>query len=214
VAAVGALVVVAVGAGAAANMLVDEGGDMGTENGAASAPSAAPTPPGGYPLPPGGGQFPSGYGPPPGAPGTPPLPQGYHLVSDPTHFSVALPAAYVRESRPPRTYYWSPDHTLRFGEREQRPDPRGPYAVLKALHAAAAKTYAGYRDGVVTETMQHGQPAALWEFTYGGSGARRTFEVCWSENGRMYDISLSTPLRQADKGRSVFDTARATFWPG
>jgi hypothetical protein len=195
-------------------MVVD---DRGTDGGSAAA--SPPPVASGYPIPPGGGPppggaFPSGYGPPPGAPGTPPLPAGFHLVSDQTHFSVALPAAYVRESRPPHTYYWSPDRALRFGEREQRPDPRGPYAVLKALHAAGPATYAGYRDAVVTETVQHGQPAALWEFTYGGSGARRTFEVSWTENGRMYDISLSAPVGQADRGRSVFDTARATFWPG
>jgi hypothetical protein len=78
--------------------------------------------------------------------------------------------------------------------------------------------YPGYRDGVLTRTVQHGQPAALWEFTYDGfstgGGARRTFDLCWAEGGRMYDVWLSAPIGQVEQARHTFDTARGTFRAG
>jgi hypothetical protein len=145
-------------------------------------------------------------------------PIGFHRFSDANGFSVALPDDSVRDSEPPRTYYWAMDRAFRFGEREQDPDPRGPAAVMRDQHVAGPSVYKGYRDGVITDTEQHGQPAALWEFTYDGfgdgQGARRTFDLCWTENGRMYDIWLSAPVAQVEQERSAFDIARATFQVG
>lgn len=68
----------------------------------------------------------------------PALPTGYERVTDPTGFSLALPTGYVRDAQRDssgvlRVYYWSADHTFRFGEREQSPDPRGPYADRKSV---------------------------------------------------------------------------------
>jgi len=147
-----------------------------------------------------------------------PYPLGFHRFTDANGFSVALPDDSVRDEEPPRTYYWAMDHAFRFGEREQVPDPGGPVAVMTAQHKAGPSAYQGYRDGVITETEQHGQPAALWEFTYDGfgdgKGSRRTFDLCWTENGRMYDIWMSGPVAQVEQVRSAFDTARDTFQPG
>lgn len=133
---------------------------------------------------------------------------------------MALPAGYVREETEPRVYYWSPDRSFRFGERVQDPDPGGPYAVMHGQDVAARRPsgpYPGYRDGVITRTTQHGEEAALWEFTYdgfaGGGGARRTFDLCWTQDGRMYDVWVSGPVTQVERTRAVFDTVRATFTP-
>ncbi len=149
-------------------------------------------------------------GPPPAA-----LPAGFQQITDPRGFSVALPAGYVRDYEKPRVYYWSPDHTYRFGEREQSPDPRGAYAVMHDQDVAGPGVYKGYRDGVITRTVEHGQTAALWQFTYDGfgdgRGARRTFDLCWAEGGLMYDIWLSAPLEQVEQARATFDTARTHF---
>jgi eukaryotic-like serine/threonine-protein kinase len=228
VAAVGALVLLTLGVGALTAVLLSRGRGDGPH----AAPATASPPPAtaGYPPPPGsrrqlgppplgadprGSALPPGSGPPPGAPGTPPLPQGVHLVRDKAHFAFALPSGYVRTPHPPTTYYWSPGHVLRVGEREQEPDPRGPYEALKDRQAHGGRTYAGYRDAALSQAVQHGQPAALWEFTYDDGRPRREFDVCWTdENGRMYDLSLSAPAEKASEGLGVFDTARATFWPG
>ncbi|SHK62641.1 serine/threonine-protein kinase [Actinacidiphila paucisporea] len=150
----------------------------------------------------------------------PALPAGFRTVTDKRGFSVALPAGYTRQEAAPRVYYWSPDRAFRFGERVQAPDPGGPYAVMHAQHVEALGAhgpYAGYRDGVITRTTQNGREAALWEFTYDGfadgSGARRTFDLCWTQDGRMYDMWVSGPVTQVESTRTTFDTARTTFTP-
>jgi hypothetical protein len=86
---------------------------------------------------------------------------------------------------------------------------------MAGQHAKGATTYQGYRDGIITRTTQHGQEAALWEFTYDGfgdgKGARRTFDLCWTEGGRMYDVWLSEPVERTEAARATFNTAVATF---
>ncbi|HEY5837317.1 serine/threonine-protein kinase [Streptomyces sp.] len=150
-------------------------------------------------------------------PPTPAPPVGFTTVVDTAGFSLALPAGYTREVVPPRVFYWSPDRAIRFGERDQVPDPLGPDAVLRDQHLAGPATYKGYRDGVITDTVQHGHSAALWEFTYdgfpGGGGPRRMFDLCWNEGGRMYDMWLSAPVERVEEARHAFDVARRTFRP-
>ncbi|MFC4032911.1 serine/threonine-protein kinase [Streptomyces polygonati] len=149
-----------------------------------------------------------------------PYPPGFERITDPKGFSVALLKDARRDPEGTRTYYWSPDGAFRFGEREQLPDPRGAYAVMHDQDVAApgSATYPGYRDGVITRTTQHGQDAALWEFTYDGfgdgRGARRTFDLCWTQDGRMYDIWVSGPVARVETTRKAFDTAVATFRAG
>ncbi|HEY3482390.1 MAG TPA: serine/threonine-protein kinase, partial [Streptomyces sp.] len=157
-AAVAAVTLLAVAAGALAAVLVvrhDEGdrSTAGTPPGTpVSTPATRTTPPA-------------------TAPATPAVPSGFERINDVNGFSVVLPIGYSRQYAAPRTYYWSPEGTIRFGVRHQVPDPRGPYAVLHDQDVAGAKphsAYPGYRDGIITRITQHGQPAALWEFTYDG----------------------------------------------
>lgn len=203
-AAVAAAVFIAGAAGATAAFLV------GKRDGEAQAGPASSRPPATTPA-----------TTPPATPSlttTPAVPAGSARITDPAGFSVALPEGYVRQVEQPRIYYWSPDHTFRFGEREQRPDPRGVDAVMRDQDTAGPTVYHGYRDGVITRTEQHGQPAVLWQFTYDGfadgRGPRRTFDLCWTEDGRMYDLWLSAPLAQVEQERQTFDVARASFEAG
>ncbi|WP_277439671.1 serine/threonine-protein kinase [Streptomyces sp. SPB162] len=145
-----------------------------------------------------------------------PVPAGFRTVTDASGFSVVLPSGYDRSVDPPRIFYYSPGKEFRFGVRNEVPDPNGPVAVMTAQHRGGAAAYKGYRDGFVTETTKDGGPAALWEFTwdgYPGGGARRTFDLCWTENGRQYDIWVSSPVEKSEQGRRTFDTARDTFTP-
>ncbi|NUS14312.1 MAG: serine/threonine protein kinase, partial [Streptomyces sp.] len=148
------------------------------------------------------------------------VPDGYATVTDKRGFSVALPDGWTRAETPPRVYYWSPDRAFRFGERVQPPGQGTAYDVMQSQDTAARGPngpYRGFRDGVLTRTTQNGEDAALWEFTYDGfadgKGPRRTFDLCWTQDGRMYDIWLSGPLDLTEQTRSAFDTARATFTP-
>jgi hypothetical protein len=149
-----------------------------------------------------------------------PLPDGFRTVTDKHGWSVALPDGWVREEVPPRVYYWSADRAFRFGERIQPPGESTAYDVMHGQDVVARGAkgpYKGYRDGVVTRTTQQGADAALWEFTYdgfaGGGGPRRTFDLCWVQDGRMYDVWLSGPLDRTEETRALFDTARRTFTP-
>ncbi|WP_329175488.1 serine/threonine-protein kinase [Streptomyces sp. NBC_01477] len=210
-AGVAAAVMIAVVAGATAALVVTHG-----RGSAASAPrttppvttTAAPT------------TTPPATPSPSPTPTAPVLPAGFRTTTDKRGFAVALPAGWVRQELKPRVYYWSPDHTFRFGEREQSPDPGGPYAVMHGQDVVARgpdSIYPGYRDGVITRTSQNGQEAALWEFTYDGfsdgRGARRVFDLCWTQGGRMYDVWVSGLITRVEETRDTFDTARATFTP-
>lgn len=151
------------------------------------------------------------------APSAPALPAGFRTVDDPAGFSLALPEGFRRSPEPPRIFYYSAGEEFRVGIRSQPPDARGPEAVMRAQDASGPAAYRGYRDGFVTPTTQNGHPAALWQFTWDGftpGEPRRTFDLCWEEGGRQYDLWVSSPLQLAERGRDYFDTARVTFRTG
>ncbi|WP_405586417.1 serine/threonine-protein kinase [Streptomyces sp. NBC_01190] len=208
--AVVAATAIAVVAGATAALLVtrarsEDRSDAGRPRTAVTAPATSRTP------------LTPGTTPSPAPSAVPSLPAGFERISDEKGFSVALLRGSRRDPQGPRTYYWSPGDVFRFGEREQAPDPRGPYAVMRDqdLAAPTSPVYPGYRDGVITRTTQHGQDAALWEFTYDGfadgAGPRRTFDLCWTEEGRMYDIWVSGPVARVETTRQALNTAATTF---
>lgn len=199
---VGALLALVVGGGVTAAVLTMNGADGSANTVTKPQPSSHPPP--------------AAHTTPPVTPSPTPVPAGFRTVTDASGFSVVLPIGYERSVDPPRTFYYSPGKEFRFGVRNDKPDPKGPMAVMTAQHRAGAGTYKGYRDGFVTETTENGGPAALWEFTwdgYPGGAARRTFDLCWTENGRQYDMWVSSPVEKSEQGRRTFDTARNTFTP-
>ncbi len=139
------------------------------------------------------------------------VPTGYRLVRDAAGFSLAVPVGFTREAQDERVYYMSAGKTFRIGVKVSAPEPGGPLAVLQRAAEKGPDTYPGYRDGRVTETTRAGRPAALWEFTWDGfsaaEGARHIYELCWEEGGRMYDVLVSSPVRQAREAREYFDVA-------
>ncbi|WP_449486663.1 protein kinase domain-containing protein [Streptomyces avidinii] len=218
-----ALVLVASGALAGASLLGDDGegrGDSARGQGPAAS-SGAPRASG----PSGSSAAPDTPGSPgtPGAPvapvttaGAPPL--GYRTFADPQGFGIAVPEGYQRATDDQRVFYVSPDGAFRIGIRVKMPVPGGPLGVMRQAHAKGPQTNPGYRGGTVVPSSRHELPAALWEFTWDGftpaEGARHTYDLCWDENGRMYDIWVSAPVGKRDEAKRQFDTAVATFVPG
>ncbi|MFJ8309131.1 MULTISPECIES: serine/threonine-protein kinase [unclassified Streptomyces] len=206
-----ALVIVLAGAGAA--VAVFALGDAETVDGSVrqTAPSANAAPP--YaswrpPPPP----------PPPPRQAPPPVPDGYRFVRDPDGFGLALPDGYVRTTDTQRVFYTSADGAQRIGIRTQNSVSGGPLAVMRASAANGPTSNPGYRDGKVTATTHRGNDAALWEFTWDGftkaEGARHTYDLCWDEYGRMYDVWVSAPVGRLDEAKRNFDTALDSFVPG
>lgn len=186
--------------------------------GSASPPA---TPSGSGSTPGGAGSTPSGAGSTPSpvsvAPGGPP-PSGYRTFADPQGFSIAVPEGYQRATDDQRVFYVSPDGAFRVGIRVKMPVPGGPLGVMRQAHAKGPDTNPGYRGGTVVSTTHHELPAAVWEFTWNGftpaEGPRHTYDLCWDQNGRMYDIWVSAPVDELAEAKRHFDTAVATFVPG
>ncbi|MET9467158.1 serine/threonine-protein kinase [Streptomyces sp. NPDC006544] len=145
-------------------------------------------------------------------------PAGYRALADPQGFGIAVPEGYQRATDDQRVFYISPDGAFRIGIRVKMPVPGGPLGVMRQAHANGPETNPGYHDGTVVTTRRHELPGALWEFTWDGfspaEGARHTYDLCWDENGRMYDIWVSAPVGELDQAKRHFDTAVATFVPG
>ncbi|MCJ0873131.1 serine/threonine protein kinase [Streptomyces sp. AP-93] len=145
-------------------------------------------------------------------------PSGYRTFADPQGFAIAVPEGYQRATDDQRVFYVSPDGAFRIGIRVKMPVPGGPLGVMRQAHAKGPDTNPGYRAGTVVATTHHELPAALWEFTWNGftpaEGARHTYDLCWDQNGRMYDIWVSAPVGELAEAKRHFDTAVATFVPG
>jgi serine/threonine protein kinase len=142
-------------------------------------------------------------------------PPGFRTVKDPKGFSLAVPTGFYRSYEPPRIFYYSAGKQFRLGIRSDKPAPKGPLAVMREQDTSGPGIYDGYRDGIVTGTTQNGNPAALWEFTWNGfadgGGTRRTYDLCWTESGRQYDVWVSSPIAKAEQGRTYLETAAASF---
>ncbi|MFF9816908.1 protein kinase [Streptomyces sp. NPDC014006] len=223
------LVAAMAGAGVSAAALLMQSGDEGGSPavpGRASSPATAPaatvtvtrSP---APAPTGSGSAAGGTG--PAATGSqaggdgvrPAAPSGYRIADDPAGFRLAVPDGFVRRPQGERVFYLSPDDSFRLGVKVSDPEPGGPLAVMRRADAKGADTNPGYHAGTVTETTHHGRPAALWEFTWNGftaaEGARHTYDLCWEEGGRMYDVWVSAPVGKVREAREYFDVAVDTF---
>ncbi|MFJ8788227.1 protein kinase [Streptomyces sp. NPDC102462] len=147
--------------------------------------------------------------------GARPAPSGYRTARDPAGFSLAVPEGFTRDPQDERVFYLSPGATFRLGIKVTEPGPGGPLAVLRRAAAEGPRTNPGYRDGRVTEATHRGRPAALWEFSWSGysavEGPRHTYDLCWEENGRLYDVWVSAPVGRTRTARAHFDVALDTF---
>jgi eukaryotic-like serine/threonine-protein kinase len=142
-------------------------------------------------------------------------PSGYRLAEDPAGFSLAVPEGFARERQGVRIFYMSPGETFRLGIKVTAPEEGGPVAVMNRADAAGPGTNPGYHDGRVTATTHDGHPAALWEFSWNGfsgaEGPRHTYDLCWEEAGRLYDVWVSAPVGKVREAREYFDVALGTF---
>jgi serine/threonine protein kinase len=147
----------------------------------------------------------------------PSAPSGYRVADDPGGFALAVPDGFTRKPQGERVFYMSPGETFRLGIKVADPEQGGPLAVMRRAAAGGPSTNPGYHDGRVTETRHHGHPAALWEFTWNGfstaEGPRHTYDLCWEQNGRLYDVWVSAPVGKVREAKEYFDVAVDTFVP-
>ncbi|MFJ6796292.1 serine/threonine-protein kinase [Streptomyces sp. NPDC091268] len=144
-----------------------------------------------------------------------PAPAGYRVVSDVQGFSLAVPAGFRRTTDEQRVFYESPDGSVRIGIKTAAAPAGGPLAAMRLADRHGGETNPGYRDNTVVPTTHDGLPAALWEFTWDGfsraEGPRHTFDVCWEQDGLLYDVWVSAPVGRAGDARGHFDAALDSF---
>ncbi|MEV7318917.1 serine/threonine-protein kinase [Streptomyces sp. NPDC093970] len=214
---VAALLVAAMaGAGvSAAALLFHGGGGGGTPAPGATATAATTRPTATTPSP----SPPSSPSPPPSpspsAANSRSVPSGYRLARDPGGFSLAVPEDFTRDPQGQRVFYLSSGQAFRLGIKVSEPQTGGPGLAMRRAAAAGPSTNPGYHDGRVSDTTHSGHPAAFWEFTWNGfsasEGPRHTFDLCWEEGGRMYDVWVSAPVGKVREAREYFDVAVDTF---
>ncbi|MCX5560105.1 serine/threonine-protein kinase [Streptomyces sp. NBC_00038] len=214
-----ALVAAMAGAGvSAAALLMNDGGGGGTPAPSSTA-STSMTATSGTPGTPGapGTSASASVSNSPASPVSHKAPSGYRTASDPNGFSLAVPDDFTREPEGERVFYVSQGKTFRLGIKVADPEPGGPLEVMRRGDAKGPSTNPGYRDAAVTSATHGGQPAAFWEFTWNGfteaEGARHTYDLCWEEGGRMYDVWVSAPVGRATEAKEYFDVAVDTFVP-
>ncbi|PKW09543.1 Serine/threonine protein kinase [Streptomyces sp. 1222.5] len=207
------LVAALAGAGvSAAALLLHGGGDGGGGRPGGTATSPATRTGTGTSAPPASGA----PGTSPGATGgSRPAPSGYRTAREPAGYSLAVPEGFTRSREGERVFFLSPGGTFRLGVKVTGVQPGGPRLVMERSAAKGPANNPGYRDGRVTGTEHDGHPAALWEFTWDGfsatEGPRHTFDLCWEESGRMYDVWVSAPVGDVSEAREYFDVAVDTF---
>ncbi|MFJ7964626.1 serine/threonine-protein kinase [Streptomyces sp. NPDC096324] len=224
-----ALVAAMAGAGVSAAALLMGGGGDGKP--ASSSAPGTPRTPGpssgapsesGTPSAPPTGAGPTGAGPtvtvtshrtPSGGART--APSGYRIASDANGFSLAVPDGFRRDPQGERIFYMSAGDVFRIGIKVADPAAGGPLGVMRRADADGPSSNPGYRDGRVTRTVHDGNTAALWEFTWNGfttaEGPRHTYDLCWEEGGRMYDVWVSAPVGRVTEAKEYFDVAVDTF---
>ncbi|MEU1040182.1 serine/threonine-protein kinase [Streptomyces sp. NPDC005551] len=144
-------------------------------------------------------------------------PEGYRVARDPGGFTLAVPEGFTREPQGERVFYLSRGTAFRLGVKVAGPGTGGPLGVMRRAAARGPSTNPGYRDGRVTATRHGVHPAALWEFSWDGftraEGARHTYDLCWEQDGRMYDVWVSAPVGRVAEAKEYFDVAVDTFVP-
>ncbi len=171
-----------------------------------------------------GGQASGGTGEPSVPPSSPPpqptWPPGYHLVSDPRGFTVAVPDGWTRQSQPNGDVDYVDQATkadLKFSiEDYAGPSPIQHWHDLEKVLRADNNGYSLLRMNATTADVGGIQePAAIWEWTW--EGQLRTYHAIdlgfGKEGGTEYAVYLSAPDAEWSQELPVFNVATQTFRP-
>ena len=143
------------------------------------------------------------------------LPAGFHLHTDPTGFTIAVPDGWTRSTEGPRTYFNEPDGG-RFLLVDQTTEPKDdPLTDWQANEPAVANRLSGYERISLERVEYGGWDTADWEFTWQGSRGQihvlnRNVRV---SDARAYALYWSVPEPQWADSRDMFDLIAKSFQP-
>ncbi len=142
------------------------------------------------------------------------MPAGFERHTDPTGFSLAVPADWTVERRGGRVYFREPGGA-RFLLIDQTDEPkRDPVADWRQQEAAREGSYDDYQR-IRIEPVDYFEKAADWEFTYASPSGRRHVLIrgVITSDDQAYGLYWSTPETQWTESRPLHRTFTRTFQP-
>jgi eukaryotic-like serine/threonine-protein kinase len=142
------------------------------------------------------------------------LPAGWHYVTDPTGFTVAVPDGWTRSTRDGIVYYRDPAGGRLLGidqTNQPKPDPVADWQTQKARRVPAGD-FPGYQDIGIRPVAYHVK-AADWEFTYNGRNGRLHVinRGAIFNDHQAYGFYWETPDSQWAANLPNFDLITRTF---
>ena len=125
-------------------------------------------------------------------------------ISHPPGWTVVADASLTDFRDPATGAYLRIDHIQPPG-----PSPEGAWLEFEPRFAAEN---AGYQRIRIVPTTYAGFPAAIWEFTYGGDGARlRAVDLGFVTGTYGFALNFQTPESDWDRLQPVFEAFKASF---
>lgn len=143
------------------------------------------------------------------------LPAGFRLHTDPTGFTVAVPADWTRSTEASRTYFREPGGG-RFLLVDQTTEPKDdPLTDWQAQEPSVASRLSGYERISMDRVDYRGWNTVDWEFTWDGRIGQihvlnRNVRV---SDSRAYALYWSTPEHVWADSRGLFDVVARSFEP-
>ncbi|MFI1149064.1 serine/threonine-protein kinase [Streptomyces sp. NPDC020817] len=146
-------------------------------------------------------------------------PEGYTQVTDPTGFTLFVPAGWKRQMDGDQIDY-TPDngkHFIRIAA-DPTPDYENPYAHLLDLEKQVQKRTDYKKQRLNQNTFRDSTRAALWDFSWTEKGThagpRRAIEQMYvAPDGTEYAIYMSSPVADWSTTRQQFDVVLSGWKP-
>ena len=140
------------------------------------------------------------------------MPAGYQRYTDPSGFSVAVPAGWQAEPSGTRVDLRDPDGG-RFLRIDRTDTPKGdPKQDWEQQEKSVRNALPNYQRVSIESVDYRGWPAADWEFTFGERTHVRNRGFVTDPN-HGYALYLSSTEDQWAASQEVFQTAAETFQP-
>ncbi|MEV6577008.1 serine/threonine-protein kinase [Streptomyces sp. NPDC051582] len=146
-------------------------------------------------------------------------PEGYTQVTDPTGFTLFVPAGWKRQMDGDQIDY-TPDngkHFIRIAA-DPTPDYRDPYAHLLDLETQVAKRTDYKKQKLNQNTFRDSTRSAIWDFSWmekgTHAGPRRAIEQMYiAPDGTEYAVYMSSPVADWNTTRQQFDVVLSGWKP-
>ncbi|MER5553160.1 serine/threonine-protein kinase [Streptomyces sp. NPDC002793] len=148
------------------------------------------------------------------------IPDGWHRVTDPEGFSLAVPEGWERQVNQGQIDYTPDDGGTRIRiSLDPQPDFAHSYAHMQSIEKDLAARLPDYRRLLLEENVFRDRPGSRWEFTWVESqdhpGPRHGIDQMYfaEAGGPEYALYLTGPDGDRDRTRQLFETMLRSWEP-